>query len=253
MPPLPVVAALQLIVLGAFVAEAAIGFGATVITVTLAVLLVPLTTILPAFVPINLVLSAVLVARGRGALRLRLLGREVAPPVAAGLALGLLLFRARRLELLALGFAGFVVALSAIELWRARAPAPERPMSRRTAVALLALGGLAHGLFGAGGPPIVYVLSRRGLDKASFRASLALIWLALNAALVIDYGALGLVDARTLLLSGALLLALLPSLWLGERLHRALPPRRFAQGVFSLLLAAGLALGVRTALQLLSA
>jgi len=254
MPPLPVVVALQAIVLGAFVAEAAIGFGATVIAVTLAVLLVPLTTILPAFVPINMVLSAVLVARGRRSLRLALLGREIAPAVVVGLAVGLWVFRRQRLDALALAFAVFVVAMSVVELRRVhRGGAPSTPLGAGPRRVLLALGGFVHGLFGTGGPMIVYVMQRRGLDKAAFRASLALVWLVLNAALMINFAQLRLLDAPSLRLSAALGLALLPSLWLGERLHHRLSPRRFQLGVFVLLLIAGLALGVRTALKLLVA
>ena len=52
--PFSTVLLLQAIVLIAFIAEAAIGFGATVVTVTLAVLFVPLNVILPAFVPVNM-------------------------------------------------------------------------------------------------------------------------------------------------------------------------------------------------------
>jgi uncharacterized membrane protein YfcA len=239
------------IVLLAFTAEAAIGFGATVITVTLAVLLIPMQVILPAFVPINLVLSAYLVVRHARAIAWRVLLIEIAPAVVVGLAAGIVVFRSQRIDVLALGFALFMVALSAAELWRARREASVAPpLGRIARTLLLGVGGFVHGCFGSGGPMIVYVLQRRGLDKSAFRVTLALVWLCLNLALVGNYATLGLVGRTSAALSLLLGLALAPGLLLGEYLHRRLSPRRFQIGIFSLLLAAGLALAVRTALEL---
>lgn len=253
MPPLPVLAAIQAIVLIAFVAEAAIGFGATVITVTLAVLLVPLTTILPAFVPVNMVLSAYLALRNRRQIAIGVLLRELAPAVLVGLAVGIWISRTASLEVLALVFAIFVVALSIVELVRARrmaAPAPALHTAPRQL--LLALGGFVHGLFGTGGPMIVYVLQRRGLEKGAFRASLAVVWLTLNTALMTNFWSLGLLNARSCSLSATIAIALCPALLIGEKLHHRLSPRRFTLGIFSLLLIAGLALAARTALKLVT-
>jgi uncharacterized membrane protein YfcA len=244
-----ILAALSAIVLLAFVAEAAIGFGATVITVTLAVLLVPLKTILPAFVPINMLLSASILLRNRSHVRLDVLVREVAPLVVLGLGVGLWLFRSPHLTALQLSFSLFVVALSVIELSRTRSEVVS-PLGGTVKQVLLALGGLVHGLFGTGGPMIVYVLQRRGLDKAELRATLALVWLCLNTALLANEWQLGLLGAPSLRLSMLLAVPLLPAMALGELLHRRLSPRRFTLGIFSLLLIAGLALGVRTALEL---
>lgn len=244
---------LQAIVFLAFTAEAAIGFGATVITVTLAVLIVPLDVILPAFVPINLVLSAYLVARYGREIAWRVILTEVAPAVLVGLLLGIVVFRTQRVDVLALAFAIFIVGLSVGELWRARsAQPPAAPFPWLARTGLLGLGGFVHGCFGAGGPMIVYVLQRRGLDKSCFRVSLSLVWLVLNAALLVNYASLRLIGAPSLSISLWLSIALVPGLLVGELLHRRLSARRFQLGIFSLLLAAGVTLAVRTALQLLA-
>jgi hypothetical protein len=244
-----VVAALVAIVLVAFVAEAAIGFGATVITVTLAALFLPLPTVLAAFVPVNMTLSAWLVVRNRRHLRLDVLLRELLPAIGVGVVAGLVVFRWQRLDAFAVAFALFVIALSLVELARGHGGTqpPLAPSARR---ALLALGGFVHGLFGTGGPMIVYVLQRRGLDKGAFRATLALVWLVLNTAIVVNFVSLGLVGRGSATLSGVFALALLPAMWLGERLHHRLSARRFQLAIFSLLFAAGVALFVRTVLRL---
>jgi uncharacterized membrane protein YfcA len=188
----------------AFAIEASIGFGSTVFAATLGVAFVPLAQLIPAFVPVNLALSTILVARGRP--DWRVLAREIAPPVAAGMALGLLLPGAR----LQLVFAIFVIALSLLQLARLRVwPRPVR-------IALLFLGGVAHGLFGTGGPLVVSATRGRLADP---RATYAVLWLVLNVALLASFSH---VDLR---LSAEIALGLPIGLWVGHRLHRKLDER----------------------------
>lgn len=198
----------------AFAIEAAIGFGSTVITATVGAHFVPLAVLLPAFVPLNLVLSSVLVARGRGSIAWRVLLIEVVPPVVAGAAVGMAI---RGGTWLAPAFAVFVIALAAIQLLR---PAT-RPLAPVARVTVLALGGLAHGLFGTGGPLVVYAVGRRLADRAALRATLAVLWLVLNTALVASFTYTAEI-ART---SAMIALALPVGLVIGERWHRRLPER----------------------------
>ncbi len=244
---LPVALLLCVIALGAFISEAAVGFGATVIAVTLGVQVVSIDVLLPAFVPVNMCLSAYLVVRHRRRIAWRVLALELAPPVLIGLAGGLLMFRLRETLYIKLAFALFVVTLAVIELWRLRVVrAADPPLARPMAFVLLVLGGFVHGLFGTGGPMLVYVLRRLVDDKGVFRATLALTWLSLNTALMINFASLHLLGKSSALLSAALLVAVLPALIAGERLHRALDGRRFHTAVCLILLFAGSALAVRT-------
>jgi uncharacterized protein len=249
------IVALQAIVLVGFVAEAAMGFGATIVTVTFAALLVPIEVVLPAFVPINLALSIYLIARARGGVAVRILLIELAPALAVGCGIGLIAFRYGAHEVGKLVFALFVVVLAITELLRAPLPSeaarPPRSLGFATRTFLLFVGGLVHGLFGSGGPMVVYVTQRRITEKHAFRVTLAVVWLALNAALLVSYGTLGLLGRDTIELALALGLALLPALLLGEWLHRRLDVRRFQLAVCLLLLAGGLALAARTSLVLL--
>lgn len=239
-------AALGAIAFAAFATEAALGFAGTVLAVSLGVQLVPLDVLLPAFVPINLALSLSIALIDRRQIAWRHLAVELAPPVAFGAALGIALFRVPARLYLQLGFALFVVALAVVEL--VRMSRPERAVSRWAARGLLAAGGLAHGLFGAGGPMIVYVLRQRLGDKAAFRATLAVVWLALNAILCANYAAMELYRRE---LAGAMLamgVAVIPAFLAGNRLHRAIEPAQFHRAVVFVLLAAGATLAVRTAL-----
>lgn len=230
----------------AFTTEGAIGFGGTVLAASLGAQLVPLDVLLPAFVILNLVMSSWLLGRGRDAIAWRTLGREVAPPVAAGAAVGLALFHLPGQAWLILAFSAFVIGLAIFQLAR---PAT-RELSRAPRLALLVLGGIAHGLFGTGGPMIVYVVRRRLPDKRAFRATLAVLWLALNTALLVNFATSGLYVAPVDHALVALAVAIVPGLVLGDYIHHKLDAARFETVVWVVLLVAGIALAVRTAFEL---
>lgn len=234
------------IALIAFVTEGAIGFGGTVIAASIGAQLLPLEELLPAFVPVNMALSAWLLASGAGAVQWRFLLREIAPAVVVGAAAGLMLFHLPEKAALAFGFGVFVTGLAALQLIR---PAT-RDLPPTWRYGLLGLGGIAHGLFGTGGPMIVYVTRRRIDDKRAFRATLALLWLSLNTALLVNFASLGLYTRDTFETGAAIALAVVPGLVIGERIHRALDPARFERVVWVLLLVAGAALALRNALAL---
>jgi len=240
-----VVAGLAAIAFAAFATEAALGFAGTVLAVSLGAQLVPLDVLLPAFVPINLALSLSIAVVDRARIAWRHLAVELAPPVAVGAAIGLALFRLPGRLQLQLAFGLFVVALAAIELARMRRPTP-LPPARLTGRALLLAGGLAHGLFGAGGPMIVYVLRQRLADKGTFRATLAVVWLTLNVLLVANYAAMDLYRRELGAPMIAMAAVVAPGFVVGNRLHRAIDPALFHRVVVVLLLCAGAFLAIRT-------
>lgn len=241
---------LVFIVFFAFTTEAIVGFGSTVLTVTLGAHLLPIDTLLPAFIPLNIALSAVLLARNVRQVAGGVLLRHVLPGVGVGLVAGLLLFRLQGAWWLRLVFGAFVVLLALLELARLARDntSGSEPLPLSVSGPLLAFGGLIHGLFGSGGPMIVYVLSRRISDRGAMRATLAALWLMLNAALLVNYATLGLLDASSMRRSAALLPALVAGLFLGDRLHGRLPERVFRYLVYLVLLAAGGSLVARTLL-----
>lgn len=237
---------LAAIALVAFTTEGAIGFGGTVIAASLGAQVVPIEELLPAFVPLNLLLSTWLLTRGLRSIAWRVLLVDVALPVGLGAAGGLALFHLPAKTVLALAFGLFVAGLAILQLAR---PA-DRPLARPWQLGLLVLGGVAHGLFGTGGPMIVYVLRRKLPDKRAFRATLAVLWLVLNMALLVNFLSLDLYRRQTLDLGLVLALMIVPGLYLGERVHHALDPARFERVVWVGLLVAGAALAVRNAFML---
>ena len=224
---------LAIVGLLAFTVEGTIGFGSTVVAVSLGAQLVPLEVLLPTFVPLNIVLSVTLLRRRR--VQWRVLLVEIVPLVAVGIAGGLALSHVLASRALLVGFGGFVVALSILELSR---------VHLRWSAPLLALGGVVHGLFGTGGPMIVYVAKKKIADKTAFRATLAVLWIALNTILLASFAAVERYPSPELML--ALGLAIIPGRLLGELLHRALDPKKFERVVWGVLLVAGAVLAARS-------
>lgn len=235
--------AIAFIVAFAFTVEVALGFGSTVVTVALGSLLLPIDEILPAFVPVNVAVSAILVARNSQFIAWRVLLREVLPFVALGFPIGIFVFSRLDEGRLKLAFGAFVVVLSAIELSRSRAANGARastPVRKPVAVAFLAAGGMVHGAFGTGGPMVVYVLGRTlGADKARFRATLSVLWLTLNSILVVTFALQGKITAQTGSASALFLLSLGAGFLAGEWAFRRVSPERFRTFVFVMLAAAG--------------
>lgn len=242
-PPLPpaTLAALALVVTAAFAVETALGFGATLVAVALGSFLAPIETILPAFLPLNVVLSGYVAARYRRDVDRGMLFRRIVPLMGLGMPVGVLLFRSLGSSRLRLAFGVFVIALSALELGRPRPPdgAATRPLDPVVAGALLFAAGVIHGVFATGGPLTVYVTGRALADKARFRATLSALWLVLNLALLASYAAGGQLGAGSATLSAVLVAPLGLGMALGERAHRRVPEALFRTLVFTLLLVAG--------------
>lgn len=254
----PKVLLLALVVLAAFTVESALGFGATVVTVTLGSMLLPVDAVLALFVPVNVLLSLVLVVRNARSIDRRLLAFRVLPWMGLGLPAGFYLGRTIDPRVLKLIFGCFVVLLSSMELrgaWRARGgAAPEdepgqehRPLPWWSAGILLTLGGVVHGAFATGGPMAVYVSGRLLPDKARFRATLSALWLVLNMALLAGYVARGAVTAGTLAQSVWMLAALPVGVLLGDWLHRRVPMAAFRVAINAMLFVIGCVLAVRAA------
>lgn len=232
--------ALAAVVACAYAAEAATGFGATVIAVALGVHLFPLDVLLPVIVPLGLVLSASIAWRERAHADRRLLARRILPLMGVGLVLGLALFESASNAALRRAFGGFVVAIAALELWRGRAARTPRPLPPAARGAALLGAGVVHGVFSTGGPLLVWALGTTPIAKRAFRATLSTLWTVLATALSCAYALRGHLDGATLAATAALLPALGVSLAAGEWIHHRLDETRFRRAVYALLLGIGL-------------
>ena len=230
----------------AFVVESAVGFGSALVAISLGGQLMPLDQLFPIFQPLSLVLSTTLVVRGWHHIDRAFLLRTVLPAMVPGCLIGMALFRLGKAEALLVGVGAAIALLAVFELRRTLQGQVTAPLSTSVARTVLFVAGVIHGLFGASGPPVVWVASRTLADKSRFRATLASLWALLSVVLVIGYVADGSLRLAQLQQSLVLSLPLLCGYVVGNLLHNHVPQRQFRLGVCVLLIVAGVALVART-------
>ena len=241
----------RLLILAAFVLLAytthtLAGFGSNVIALTLGAHFYGFETLLPALVPLTLIVNLYLVIRHRAHIDLRLLFTALLPFMVAGLLVGILLFQYLGGSTLKVIYSGFIVALSSMELallWKKHAGEWMLPplLSRF----LILIAGAIQGIFASGGPLLVYAISRLRMNKAVFRSTLSSMWLILNSILVGSYIITGKLTGTSLKFSALMLPMILLGIFTGERIHRFINEFWFKVTLYAILLFSGLALLLR--------
>jgi uncharacterized membrane protein YfcA len=221
------------------------GFGGNLVLVPLATLVIPTrdAVLLGMLIGIQ---NPVMILTGhhrdvdRRALGTMLLGGL---PLAA---LGMLLHR--RAPEAALTLLVATVALGAgLRSWRDRAPTPGHPWRWL----LLPVGGFVQGAVATSGPLFVAWLRGVTREKGAFRSTICAFWVCLNPPIVAVLLATSATPWRHLERAAWCLPAVVAAYVLGGWLHRRLAPAGFQRFVVLLLLASGLAAGVK-GVQLLS-
>jgi len=224
--------------------EAITGFGSIVIALSLGALLLPITSMLPVLVPLNIFMTGTIAWKNRHHIDQALLLKLVLPLMAAGTLAGYFLRPWLGESLLRTLLGALIIWFAARELWRLIKHVPSHRHPPWLSRILTFAAGITHGLFASGGPLLVYAMAGKHLDKGGLRATLVTVWFSLNLGLTVAF-----------LLDGTLIPALprvasyLPVLaagyLLGEFLHHRLDERRFRQVVYTMLIATGMALMVR--------
>jgi uncharacterized membrane protein YfcA len=250
LPPVETILLLSAVLGLGFVVEAVAGFGGTVVAVSLGARWFPIDLLLAWFLPLNLALSSYLAIRHRRHVETRLLGRRILPAMLLGLAGGTALSQVLSAERGTAVFAAIVVAVAIFEMARlaretASASGPEPAIPAALQVTVLSVAGVVHGLFATGGPLAVAVINRSVPDKATLRATLAVLWLTLNLLVVTRLVVDGVLGPHTLQVSVALVPALVIGIVAGELIHRRVPERPFRWLVAGLLGVTGVLLLLR--------
>ncbi len=169
--------------------ETILGFGSTLIAaLAFGVHLLPLETLVPMLVCLGLLQSIWLVGRWFRHIDWRVLLATILPLAAAGTVIGVFSREMANENTLKTVLGGFIIIVSLGELavlfMRKTAGGP---LSWYFTFPLLIGGGIFHGLFATGGPPIVYYASRQLKNQQIFRATLSMLWLILNTGLIITF------------------------------------------------------------------
>lgn len=222
----------------AFFVQAATGFGAMVVALTLGAFFYPVNQLLNWFVPQVLLLSSYMLLKHHEAIDWRLLLRNILPFMGAGLLLGQLIYYRINTQSLTLVL-GLLVALLSVRalLSRANASKTNTPLWPWTASA-----GVVHGLIAAGGPLLVYGLNQQPIQKATFRSTLLLVWLIMGLGLLLSFISSGQLTTAELPRIGLLALCLPVSVIAGEWAHKRLNQVLFEKIINLILLFCGVAL-----------
>jgi len=214
--------ALTLFLLGcililAHTAETILGFGATLIALAFAIHLLPLETLVPVLVILGLLQSIWLVARWFRFIDWRTLLLQILPIAGAGMVIGIFSREVADEGILKIILGAFILVVSVAELailFIRRTPGGRLHWYYR--IPLLVGGGIFHGLFATGGPPIVYYASRQFHAQEKFRATLSMLWLILNVGLLAGFLIAGQLDVEKLKMTALVLPGLIIGIIIGS-------------------------------------
>ncbi len=229
---------LGLFIFLAFGIEAITGFGSIVIALSLGALLLPINSMLPVLVPLNIVMTGFLLLRHYRHIHWPTLLRLILPLMAGGTLAGYFMRPWLGDEVLQGLFGALVLWFAARELWKIYRGIHAVRHHRFWTAGWMLTAGVTHGLFASGGPLLVYALSGVQLDKAAFRATLITVWFSLNSLLTLVFAFDGsLLPALPRV--GAMLPALIAGVLIGELLHHRVNDEKFRVVVYGLLLLTG--------------
>jgi len=214
------------------------GFGSGLIAVPTLALLLPLQTVVPLVVLLDYVASASQGAANRQDVR----WREIFPLVPfslIGVVLALFVLTRSDAEILLHALGAFVILFA---LYTLSGYTPKREHSRGWAAVAGTSGGLIGTLFGTGGPFYVTYFKARGLDKASFRATFATIFLLDGAGRLFGYVSTGFFTLKFLGLVALALPVMAVFLYLGGHVHTRLSQQTFQRAISALLIVSGIVL-----------
>jgi hypothetical protein len=236
------------IVAFAYFVGATTGFGAAIIVLTFAVHFFPITYLVPVVVPLNLLLSFYLSFRHYKNQDRRLLLRTILPMTCIGMPIGFAIFNWAHSENIKQAFGFFVLAIGLFEVvrfLRSKDDISMGLMTRTQTAFWLISGGIIQGMWVAGGPLVAYWAGRNIDNKATFRATLAGLWVLLNSILLVSHLATGTINLETAKGSAFLFPFVFIGLIAGEWMHEKLPEKAFRVVVYLILVFAGASILIR--------
>lgn len=200
--------------------ETLLGFGSTLIALSLGIHLLPLETLVPVLVSLGLLQSIWLVGRWFRHINWRVLLLTILPLAVIGMVVGIFSREIADENTLKRVLGGFILIVSLAELtilFIKKTPGGQ--LNWYFYVPLLIGGGIFHGLFATGGPPIVYYASRRLKTQQTFRATLSMLWLMLNTGLLITFLAGGQMNPAKAGIAAMVLPGLAIGILIGSLIH----------------------------------
>ena len=241
-PPEALVAA-ALVVAFAYAVFGLAGFGSTVLALPLLAQFFALKFAVPLLMLLDVAAFLAFGARVRKRVRYGEIGWLV-PFILVGMAAGLVLLIELPERILLAVLGAFLLVYALYSLARRGAPPS---LGRAWAVPVGLTGGVFSALFGTGGVLFALYNAGRIPDKDALRATNAAMIMLSSLLRIVLFGAAGLLTQDGLLATALILLApVLAGVWIGHRLHAAVPAAAVVKAVYALLVIAGLTLLARS-------
>ena len=218
------------------------GFGAALVTIPLAIHLVPLKFALPLFALVDISYAyTVGLENPKNAVKAE--WWRLVPMIVLGTILGVTLLVNLPRDA-GMGLLGcFILAYVFYRWWNPHAAKPIHP-----SWALLAglVGGVTSAAFGAGGPPYAIYLASRGLTKEQFRATMGFATMTSISLRVVAFLITGLLlDLDVWITAAFAIPAALAGLWLARRIFNRISVEVLMRAVTAMLFLSGCSLLVR--------
>ncbi len=223
----------------AYIVRGITGFGSALISVPLLAFILPLTIIVPLIVLLDFIAAASHGLRHWRSVRWPLI-LPLLPFTLMGVGSALYLLKSIDVSLLRQALGGFIISYALYSLF-----SPElRKIKHSLLLAIPAgsFGGLIGTLFGTGGPFYVIYLQLQGVDKSTFRATIASIFLIDGGLRLSGFISAGFYSHNTLILMLTALPVMLAALYLGGHIHTSLSTDTFRRGIALLLIGSGIGL-----------
>jgi len=225
----------------AYIIKGLSGFGSGLIAIPLLAFIFPITFIVPVLGLLNY--SGTLMQSFH--LRKQVSWKDILPLIPftlTGIAIAIWLLVNVDEKMLVSILGGFVLCYSIYSLL----PLPDFNGGRKWAIFGGGLGGMVGALFGTGGPFYVVYLKMRQLNKAQFRASIAMIFFFDGGVRIIGYALNGLYTAQVLWMLLMLFPVLFIGMYVGHHLHVKFDQKKFNQVISILLMISGVMLLYKT-------
>lgn len=118
----------------------------------------------------------------------------------------------------------------------------ERDLPEYFLIAIIVAAGIIHGMFISGGPLLILYAAKRLPEKAEFRATLAPVWIVLNAYILIKQLMAGLITTQIFTFSCISIPILIAAIIIGKKLYSRMSQETFMTISYILLLISGVSL-----------
>lgn len=231
---------LGIVVLITHFLEGITGFGCTVLALPFAILFVGLHSSVPVLVMLSFLLCLYIVIISykdiiwKEYLKILLL-------VGLGLPIGMISNQYLDEKVLKFILAIFMVLVGSRGLWVGfRNENKQIKLPKFITIIILIFGGLFQGAFGSGGPLVVTYASKALPKKNNFRATLCMLWVTLNAIMVVQNISTGIITPDIWKLFLVLVPFLVVGAFLGNWAHHHIKDSHFTTVVYCVLVVSGI-------------